>query len=55
MFFPLFSEASTDILRIYELSKILNKIPCQTLVLTMIFYNANSVLQLHLAFERYTS
>ena len=45
MFFPLFSKVFTDILKIYELPKIYNKIPkyCQTLVLTMIMYQANSM------------
>ena len=55
MFFPLFSRVFTDILKIYELPKIYNKIPkyCQTLVLTIFIYHAKSVSQLHLDFELY--
>ena len=55
MFFPLFSKFFTDILKIYELPKIYNKKPkyCQTLVLTIIIYQANSMSQLHRAFELY--
>ena len=54
MFFPLFPEVFTNILKIYELRKINNTIPkyCQTLVLTII-YQANSMSQLHLASEPY--
>ena len=50
MFFPLFSKVFTNILKTYELLKI-NTIPkfCQTLVLTIIIYQANSMSQLHLA------
>ena len=53
--FPLFLKDFTDILKIYELPKIYNKIPkySQTLVLTIIVYQANSMSQLHLPFELY--
>ena len=53
MFFPLFSKILTNILKIYELSKINNMITkyCQTLVLIKIIYHANSMSQSHLAFE----
>ena len=53
MFFPLFSKVFPDILKIYELPKIYNKIPkyWQTLVLTIIILQANSMSQLHLAFD----
>ena len=53
MFFPLFSKVFTNILKIYELPKINNTIPkyCQTLVLTIIIYQANSMSQLHLDSE----
>ena len=45
----------TNILKIYELPKIINMVPkyCQTLVLTIIIYQANSMSQLHLASEIY--
>ena len=45
MFFPLFSKVFTNILKIYELPKIHNKIPnyTQTLVLTTITYQSNSL------------
>ena len=54
MFFPLFSKVFTDILNIYELPKIYNKIPkyCQTLAL-IIVSQINSMSQLHLVFELY--
>ena len=46
----------TNILKIYELPKINNMIPkyCQTLVLTISIYQANSMSQLHLASELYS-
>ena len=52
MFFPLFSKVFTNILKIYELPKI-NNIPkyYQTIFLTIIIYQANSMSQLHLASE----
>ena len=55
MFFPLCSIVFTNLLKIYELPKINNTIPkyCQTLVLTIIIYQANSMSQLHLASEIY--
>ena len=55
MFFPLFSKIFTNILKIYEPPKINNTIPkyCQTLVLTIIIYQANSMSQLHLSSELY--
>ena len=55
MFFPLFSKVFTDILKICELPKIYYKVPnyYQTLVLTISMYQANSMSQLHLAFELY--
>ena len=55
MFFPLCSKVFTNILKIYELPKINNTIPkyCQTLLLTIIIYQANSMSQLHLASELY--
>ena len=44
IFFPLFQKIFTAILKIYELLKIYYKIPySQMLVLTIIFYQANSV------------
>ena len=54
-FYNISTKDFTDILKIYELPKIYNKIPkyCQTLVLTIIIYQANSMSQLHLAFELY--
>ena len=50
---PIFSKVFTDILKVYELLKMYNKIPkyCQTLVLTIIIYQVNSTSQLHLRFE----
>ena len=44
MFFPLLSNVFTNILKIYELPKIYNKIPkyCQTLALTIIIYQIPS-------------
>ena len=55
MFFPFFSKVFADILKIYELPKIENTIPkyCQTLVLTIIIYQVNSMSQFHLASELY--
>ena len=49
----IFSKVFTDILKVYELLKMYNKIPkyCQTLVLTIIIYQVNSTSQLHLRFE----
>ena len=46
MFFPLFSKVFTDILKIYELPQIYNKIPkyCQTLALTTIIYQTRPIL-----------
>ena len=54
IFYPLFSKDSNDILKIYELPKIYDKIPkyCQ-MFLTIIMYQANSIFQLHLVFELY--
>ena len=49
MFFPLFSNVFTNILKIYQLPKIYNKILRK--LLTIIIYQVNSVSQLHLAFE----
>ena len=49
MFFPLFSNVFTNILKIYELPKIYNKILKK--LLTIIIYHANSMSQLHLASE----
>ena len=53
MFFPLFSKVFTNTLKIYELPKINNTTPkyCQTLVSTIIMFQANSMSQLHLASE----
>ena len=53
--FLLFSNVFTDILIIYELPRIYNKILkyWQTIVLTRIIYQANSMSQLHLASELY--
>ena len=55
MFFPLYSNVSTNILKIYKLPKIDNMMPkyCQTLVLAIIIYQANSMSQLRLASELY--
>ena len=55
MLFPLYSKVFTNILKIYELPKINNTIPkyCQTLVLTIIIYQANSMSQLQPASELY--
>ena len=55
MFFPSFSKVFTNTLKIHELPKMYNKIPkyCQTLVLTIIIYQANSMSQLHLVSELY--
>ena len=51
----LFSNVFTDILIMYELPRIYNKILkyWQTIVLTRIIYQANSMSQLHLASELY--
>ena len=56
MLFPLCSKVFTNILKIYEPPKINNTIPkyCQTLDLTIIIYQANSMSQLQLASELYT-
>ena len=51
MFFPIFSNLFTDILKIYELPKIYNKILKK--LLTIIIYQVNSMSQLHLASEIY--
>ena len=53
--FSLFPKVFYNILKIYELNKIYNKIPkyCQTLVLTIIINQVNSLSQLHLDFELY--
>ena len=50
IFFPLLPKVFTDILKIYELPKIYNKIPkyYQTLLVTIIIYQANFMSQLHL-------
>ena len=50
LFFSLCSKVFTNILKIYELPKINNTIPkyCQTHVLTIIIYQANSMSQLQL-------
>ena len=55
MFFLLFPKVFTDILKIYKLPKIRNKIPkyFQTPVLTITIYQVNFIFQLHLAFELY--
>ena len=55
MFSPLFSKVFTDILKIYEPPKIYNKISkyWQTLALAIIIFQANSISQLHLAFQLY--
>ena len=54
IFFPLCSKVF-NILNIYELPKIINTIPkyCQTIVLTIIIYQANFMSQLQLASELY--
>ena len=54
--FHYFSKVFTNILKIYKLPKIYNKIPkyCQALVLAIIIYQANSMSQLYLASELYT-
>ena len=56
MFFPLFWKVFTNILKIYELPKIGNKIPkyFQTLFLTIIIYQATSLSQFHLDSELYS-
>ena len=53
IFANLLSKAFTGILKIYELPKIYNKRPkyYQTLDLTIIIYQVNSMSQLHLVFE----
>ena len=51
MLFPIFSIVFTNILKIYELSKIYNKILKK--LLTVIIYQVNSMLPLHLASEIY--
>ena len=51
MFLPLFSKVVTNILKIYELPKIYNKILKK--LLTIIIYQVNSMSQLHLASELY--
>ena len=51
MFFPLFSKVFTNILKIYELPKIYNKILKK--LFTIIIYQVNSMSQLHLASELY--
>ena len=55
IFTNVLSKVFTDILKIYDLPKIYNKRPkhCQTFVLTIIIYQANSKSQLRLAFELY--
>ena len=50
-FFPLFSNVFSNILKIYELPNIYNKI--LKILLTIIIYQINSISQLHLAFELY--
>ena len=51
----LFPKVFTDILKIYELPKIYNKIPkyYQGLALTIMVYQVSSMSQLHLALELY--
>ena len=55
MFFPLFSKVFTDILNVPEVPKIYGKKLklYKALVLKIIIYHANSISQLHLAFELY--
>ena len=55
MFFPLFPKIFTNTLKIYEPPKTNNTLSkyCQTLVLTIIIYQANSMSQLHLSSELY--
>ena len=55
IFFLLFSKVFTNISKIYELPKINNIIPkyCQSLVLTIVKYQAIFMSQLHLASELY--
>ena len=56
MTFPLFSKVFTDILKIYGLLKTHNKIPKHslTLALTIFIYRANSMPELHVAFELFS-
>ena len=55
MFFPLCAKVFINILKIYELPKVNNTIPkyCQTLVLTIAIYQANSMSQLQPPSELY--
>ena len=55
VFTNVLSKVFTGILKIYELPKIYNKNPkyCQTLTLTIIIYQANSMSQLQRAFQIY--
>ena len=51
MFFPLFTKVFTNILKIYELPEIYNKILKK--LFTIIIYQVNSMSQLHLVSELY--
>ena len=55
MFFTLCSKVFINILKICELPNVNNTIPkyCQTLVLTIIMYQANSMSKLQVAFKLY--
>ena len=55
MFLSIIFKVFTNILKIDELPKINNKTPkyCQTPVLTIIIYQADSMSQLHLASQLY--
>ena len=54
IFTNVLSKVFTDILKIFELPKIFNKPKYyQTLVFTIIIYQANSISQLHQAFDLY--
>ena len=55
MFFPLFLKVSANIFKISELPKIYSNIPkyCETLALTIIIQQANSISQLHVASKPY--
>ena len=51
MLFPLFSNVFPNILKVYEVTKIYNKILEK--LFTIIIYQVNSMLQFHLASELY--
>ena len=55
IFFPLLRNVFSDILKIFELAKIYNKIPkyCQAFLVTITIYQITFFSQLHLAFELY--